>query len=76
MENKRPEFRKPKVAQSYETPEELFSKLPNRAKSHGYLRGPQTDALRDYIKLQDKSDIACELPTGTGKTTVGLLIAE
>lgn len=76
MENKRPEFRKPKVAQSYETPEELFAKLPNRAKSHGYLRGPQTDALRDYIKFQDKTDIACELPTGTGKTTVGLLIAE
>jgi len=76
MEKKRPEFRKPKAAQSYETPEELFAKLPNRAKSHGYLRGPQTDALRDYIKLQNKTDIACELPTGTGKTTVGLLIAE
>ncbi|WP_123102156.1 DEAD/DEAH box helicase [Acidithiobacillus sulfuriphilus] len=76
MEKKRPEFRKPKAAQSYETPEELFAKLPNRVKSHGYLRGPQTDALRDYIKLQDNTDIACELPTGTGKTTVGLLIAE
>jgi len=76
MEKKRPEFRKPKAAQSYATPEELFAKLPNRAKSHGYLRGPQTDALRDYFKLKDKTDIACELPTGTGKTTVGLLIAE
>ncbi|MHB1144683.1 MAG: DEAD/DEAH box helicase [Thiobacillus sp.] len=76
MEKKRPEFRKAKASQSYESPEELFAKLPNRAKSHGYLRGPQTDALRDYIKLQDKTDIACELPTGTGKTTVGLLIAE
>lgn len=76
MEKKRPEFRKARVAQSYATPEELFAKLPNRAKSHGYLRGPQTDALRDYIRLKDKSDIACELPTGTGKTTVGLLIAE
>jgi hypothetical protein len=76
MEKKRPGFRKPRAAQSYATPEELFAKLPNRAKSHGYLRGPQTDALRDYIKLEGKSDIACELPTGTGKTTVGLLIAE
>lgn len=76
MEKKRPEFRKPKATQSYETPEELFAKLPNREKSHGYLRGPQTDALRDYMKLKDKTDIACELPTGTGKTTVGLLIAE
>lgn len=76
MEKKRPELRKQKVAQSYATPEELFAKLPNRAKSHGYLRGPQTDALRDYIRFKDKTDIACELPTGTGKTTVGLLIAE
>ncbi len=76
MRRKRPEFRKPRAAQPYETPEELFAKIPNRAKSHGYLRGPQTDALRDYMKLKDKTDIACELPTGTGKTTVGLLIAE
>lgn len=76
MQKKRPEFRKPRVSQTYESPEELFAKLPNRAKSHGYLRGPQTDALRDYMKLQGKSDIACELPTGTGKTTVGLLISE
>lgn len=76
MEKKRPKFRKPKAAQTYATPEELFAKLPNRAKTHGYLRGPQADALRDYANLKDKSDIACELPTGTGKTTVGLLIAE
>ena len=76
MEKSRPQFRKPKAAQTYATPEELFAKLPNRAKSHGYLRDPQVDALRDYTNLQDKSDIACELPTGTGKTIVGLLIAE
>ncbi|MBY0483103.1 DEAD/DEAH box helicase [Nitrosomonas sp.] len=76
MEKSRPQFRKPKAAQTYATPEELFAKLPNRAKSHGYLRGPQADALRDYTNLQDKSNIACELPTGTGKTIVGLLIAE
>ena len=76
MTNKRPSFRKPKAAPTYSSPEELFAKLPNRAHTHGYLRGPQTDALRDYARLSSKSDIACELPTGTGKTTVGLLIAE
>lgn len=76
MEKKRPQFRKAKATQTYATPEELFAKLPNRAKTHGYLRGPQADALRDYANLMDNSDIACELPTGTGKTTVGLLIAE
>ncbi len=76
METKRPPFRKTKSAQKYASPEELFAKLPNRAKSHGYLRGPQADALRDYMPHESKSDIACELPTGTGKTAVGLLIAE
>jgi hypothetical protein len=40
------------------------------------LRGPQQDALRSYQKHYHSSDIALELPTGTGKTTVGLLIAE
>lgn len=76
MEIKRPQFRKVKSSPTYTTPEELFAKLPNRARTHGYLRGQQVDALRDYMKLSDKGDIACELPTGTGKTTVGLLIAE
>jgi len=76
MREKRPTFRKPKAPQTYGSPEELFANLPNREKTHGYLRGPQTDALRDYVRLKDKSDIACELPTGTGKTAVGLLIAE
>jgi Type III restriction enzyme, res subunit len=76
MERRRPKFRIPKTASTYATPEELFAKLPNRARTHGYLRGPQVDALRDYATLSGKRDIAFELPTGTGKTTVGLLIAE
>ncbi len=76
MPKKRPSFRKPKGLQTYSSPEELFTKLPNRARSHGYLRAPQVDALREYEKLQGESDIAFELPTGTGKTMVGLLIAE
>jgi len=40
------------------------------------LRGPQQDALRTYVKVADKRDIAFELPTGSGKTMIGLLIAE
>ena len=76
MNKERPAFRKPKGPQTYSSAEELFTKLPNRAGSHGYLRGPQADALRDYDRLQSESDIAFELPTGTGKTVVGLLIAE
>src|SRR6266446_941136 len=76
MGTKRPSFRKPKTPSAYDSPEELFSKLPSRAKTHGYLRGPQADALREYLKRNRDSDIALELPTGTGKTSVGLLIAE
>lgn len=73
---KRPSFIKPKSATAYSSPEELFGKLPNRDASHGYLRAPQMDALRGYEKHKDSSDIAFELPTGSGKTLVGLLIAE
>lgn len=40
------------------------------------MRGPQQDALRSYLKVHDTKDVAFELPTGAGKTTIGLLIAE
>jgi superfamily II DNA or RNA helicase len=40
------------------------------------LRGPQQDVLRKYEKYAKAPNVAAELPTGTGKTTVGLLIAE
>jgi len=76
MNKERPSFRKPKGSQVYSSPEELFTKLPNRARSHGYLRAPQVDALRAYDKFKNETDVAFELPTGTGKTIVGLLIAE
>ncbi len=73
---KRPTFRSVKAAGSHNSPEELFTRLSGRRKSHGYLRGPQQDVLRAYTQVANASDIALELPTGTGKTTVGLLIAE
>jgi hypothetical protein len=76
-EKSRPKFRPVQQPSVHKTPEELFYKL-SRAKTHGYLRGPQQDVLREYAeKHADKSaDIAFELPTGTGKTGVGLLVAE
>lgn len=76
MPSERPSFRAHKPAQAYNSPEELFGKLSSREQSHGYLRGPQQDALRAYLEVKDRTDIAMELPTGTGKTTVGLLVAE
>lgn len=65
------------AAPAHENPETLFVKQTGRAPSHGYLRGPQQDILRDYYeKAKQAQDVGLELPTGTGKTTVGLLIGE
>lgn len=57
-----------------ESPEELFGDLRNR-KVQGLL-SQQADMLRAYLKNESCSDLALELPTGSGKTLVGLLIAE
>jgi Rad3-related DNA helicase len=59
-----------------ETPEEMFRDIKNR-KVLGAL--PHQAAIwREYCKKEfiDSSDIALQLPTGSGKTLVGLGIAE
>jgi len=72
----RPSFRPVRPATTYATPEELFYKS-RRVSTHGYLRGPQQDVLREYAeRCASAPDVAFELPTGTGKTAVGLLIAQ
>lgn len=70
-----PKLKKVQAPRPADTPEELFKILP-RSKSHGYLRGEQQDVLRDFASAVADPEIALELPTGTGKTCVGLLIAE
>ena len=58
-------------------PENLFHTLRERAPEIKHLWSQQADVLRKYHKKHlDTSDIAIELPTGTGKTLIGLLIAE
>lgn len=57
-----------------ESPESLFRDLRNR-KVEGLL-AQQADILRKYMENIGTRDIALELPTGSGKTLVGLLIAE
>ena len=61
---------------SAETPEALLRDLKNR-KVEGLL-SHQADILREYCKgtVLNKSDVAIELPTGSGKTLIGLLIGE
>ncbi|NMO17429.1 DEAD/DEAH box helicase [Pyxidicoccus fallax] len=60
---------------SVENAESLFQDLRNR-KVPGLL-SHQADMLRAYHQLPlDERDVALQLPTGSGKTLVGLLIAE
>jgi hypothetical protein len=68
-----------KAPQQFETPEELYSRgtLPRTTKAVDSLWLHQGDVLRAYAEEHHTtSDLALELPTGTGKTLPGLLIAE
>jgi len=66
---------KKKVNTLYDNPEALFRDRRNRT-----VQGPlshQSDILRRYQEEAfEKPNVALELPTGSGKTLVGLLIAE
>ena len=60
---------------SIESPESLFSDIKSK-KIPGLLT-QQGDLLREYVaKFVNTSDVAAQLPTGSGKTLVALLIAE
>lgn len=63
-----------KSSVSIKDPETLFRDLRDRTVEG--LLAQQADMLRNYMEHVDKRDIALELPTGSGKTLVGLLIAE
>ena len=66
-------------AQQFESPEELYLRgaLPRTVDAVSGLWIHQGDVLRAYAeKHQNTPDLALELPTGTGKTLPGLLIAE
>jgi hypothetical protein len=59
------------------TPEELYRDLPRRSGAVPNLWLHQGDVLREYAaKHADTADLALELPTGTGKTLPGLLVAD
>ncbi|NTU50166.1 MAG: DEAD/DEAH box helicase family protein [Desulfobulbaceae bacterium] len=63
-----------KFSVSIKDPESLFRDLRDRTVEG--LLAQQADMLRKYMDHVDKSDVALELPTGSGKTLVALLIAE
>lgn len=76
MERKKFKFVKPKAVTTVEKdPESIFRELqiPNIKG----LWSQQADILREYYgNFKKNTDVAIELPTGTGKTLIGLLIAE
>lgn len=59
-------------------PEILWRDLTkkNRNPTIESLWSHQADILRDYMDNMEAKDVALELPTGSGKTLVGLLIGE
>ena len=58
-------------------PEAMFRDLRGRSHEIRHLWSHQADLLRAYHQqFQNEKDVAIELPTGAGKTLVGLLIAE
>ena len=62
---------------NFSDPETLFHALQGRASEIKHLWSQQADLIRSYHKdYSNESDVALELPTGSGKTLVGLLIAE
>ncbi len=69
-------FRRRKTKRAtVESPEALFRDLRNRSVEG--LLSHQADILRRYhSEAWDAENVAIELPTGSGKTLVGLLIAE
>lgn len=57
--------------------ESLFKDLKNRDPNIKDLYSQQADVLREYYNRHlESKDVSIELPTGSGKTLVGLLIAE
>ncbi|MFG0702877.1 DEAD/DEAH box helicase [Acinetobacter sp. TYF_19] len=69
-------FKKPNSKSAVpDSPDRLFIDLPRR--KHASLFDHQGQVLRSYASdAINNSDVAIQLPTGSGKTLVGLLLAE
>lgn len=61
---------------SFASPGELYRDLPRRPGAVPGLWAHQSEMLKTFTAKADEPDVALELPTGTGKTLTGLLLAE
>lgn len=59
----------------FDTIEEMYNRLPKSQNASSALWGHQRDVLDAYLEHENEPNISIELPTGTGKTLVGLLVA-
>lgn len=59
---------------SYSTPQELFDSNKNRRIKSLY--DYQSSIIDKYMKDIEEQDVVLELPTGSGKTLVGMLIGD
>ena len=57
-------------------PSVIFASLPNKAKKYGYLRQVQGEVLNQWFEQRNQKDIIIKMNTGSGKTTVSLLILQ
>lgn len=57
-------------------PAELYRNLPSGPDAVPGLWAHQSEMLSAFVEHAEKPDVALELPTGTGKTLTGLLVAE
>lgn len=62
------------VKRKFSSPQEMFRE--NKKKKVSGVLDYQSKMIDAYLEKQEKPDIALELPTGSGKTLIGLLIAE
>lgn len=78
MSNSKSPFKRVRVRKTQKIDiETLFKDLKNRSPNIRDLFAHQADILREYYKSHiDTQDVGIELPTGSGKTLVGLLIGE
>lgn len=57
-------------------PFELFARRPSLAGTPNDLWGGQRDALQEWVQARQKHDVLISLNTGSGKTMLGVLIAQ
>ena len=57
-------------------PFEVFARRPSLAGTPNDLWGGQRDALQSWVKDRKKRDVLISLNTGSGKTMLGVLIAQ